>query len=142
MPTAVALIPRKRPFAIYDATISYPLRGDTIPALVAIIIPFILMLISLFVGEFILFKKVRRCCFLLHCFWCQHKPCASQGVAWLHMVTLPIERGQFHELHQRKLPLSPSLLLAGAPQHHDGGVHRAALLHRHGGRLPVHHLHD
>lgn len=62
---AGALHPRTRPFAIYDATISYPLRSDTIPAWVAIVVPFILMLISLFIGEFILFKKVGCCCFLL-----------------------------------------------------------------------------
>ena len=39
---------------------SYPNRSDTIPAWVAIIVPFILVLISLFIGEFILFKKVHR----------------------------------------------------------------------------------
>ena len=54
-----ALKPRIRPFAIYDATISYPLRGDTIPAWVAIVIPFALMAISLCIGELILFKRVR-----------------------------------------------------------------------------------
>jgi hypothetical protein len=56
---AGALEPRIRPFAIYDATISYPLRGDSIPAWVAIVIPFVLMVISLCIGELILFKRVR-----------------------------------------------------------------------------------
>lgn len=55
-----ALKPRIRPFAIYDATISYPLRSDTIPAWVAIVIPFALMAISLCIGELILFKRVHR----------------------------------------------------------------------------------
>jgi len=55
-----AIKPRTRPYAIYDATISYPNRSDTIPAWVAIVIPFVLMIISLWIGEFILFKKVHR----------------------------------------------------------------------------------
>ena len=54
-----AVKPRIRPFAIYDATISYPLRGDTIPAWVAFVVPFGLMLISLCIGELVLFKRVR-----------------------------------------------------------------------------------
>lgn len=55
-----AIDPRVRPYYIYDGTISYPTRGDTIPAWAAIVVPFILMIISLLVGEFILFKKVHR----------------------------------------------------------------------------------
>lgn len=55
---AGAIDPRQRPFAVYDATISYQSRSDTIPTWVSIVVPFVLMLISLFIGEFILFKKV------------------------------------------------------------------------------------
>lgn len=56
-----ALKPRQRPFSIYDATISYPNDGgDTIPVAVAIIVPFFLIIISLCVGELILFRQVHR----------------------------------------------------------------------------------
>jgi hypothetical protein len=60
---AVALKPRQRPFSIYDATISYPNDGgDTIPVAVAIIVPFFLIIISLCVGELILFRQVKIAC--------------------------------------------------------------------------------
>lgn len=52
--------PRIQPFNIYDATISYPNHKDSIPTWVAIIVPFILIVLSLLVGEFILFRKVHR----------------------------------------------------------------------------------
>lgn len=58
MHVAGAIDPRLRPFAIYDATISFPDKGDTIPPWVATVVPFLLMLISLYIGEFILFKQV------------------------------------------------------------------------------------
>mmetsp|Transcript_17590 Transcript_17590/g.52858 ORF Transcript_17590/g.52858 Transcript_17590/m.52858 type:complete len:405 (-) Transcript_17590:848-2062(-) len=55
-----AIDPRIRPYNIYDATISYPNRSDTIPVAVAVIVPFVLIVLSLLVGEFILFRRVHR----------------------------------------------------------------------------------
>lgn len=55
-----AIHPRLRPFAIYDGTLAYPDKGDTIPPWVATVVPFLLMLISLYIGEFVLFKQVHK----------------------------------------------------------------------------------
>jgi hypothetical protein len=89
---AGALKPRIRPFAIYDATISYPLRGDTIPAWVAIVIPFALMAISLCIGELILFKRVSA---VLSCKSRVQLLYAARCAAWLpityHTVTAPLK---------------------------------------------------
>lgn len=73
-----AVTPRHRTFSIYDATISYvnhknTTNGDTIPVAAAIIVPFVLIVISLCVGELILFRKVHRSvteavCVMLHFF--------------------------------------------------------------------------
>jgi hypothetical protein len=45
------------PFAIYDTSISYPSKGDSIPAWVSVL--FLFILTSLFVGECVLFTEVR-----------------------------------------------------------------------------------
>lgn len=52
--------PTLRPYFVYDATISYALKKDTIPSWVSVVIPLILLIISLLVGEFLLFKPMHR----------------------------------------------------------------------------------
>ncbi len=47
---------RHRPFFLYDASISYISGGDTVPAAVAVIIPFISLFISLCCYEFWIYK--------------------------------------------------------------------------------------
>ncbi|RMZ52981.1 hypothetical protein APUTEX25_001100 [Auxenochlorella protothecoides] len=47
----VADEPRQRPFSLYDATISYPHNPDSIPYWVAVLVPFLCLLISIAAGE-------------------------------------------------------------------------------------------
>ena len=86
---AGALKPRIRPFAIYDATISYPLRGDTIPAWVAIVVPFALMAISLCIGELILFKRVRGVLLVEHQVPAAEQHCVQQPGCHTTTVQMP-----------------------------------------------------
>ena len=57
--TFQAVHPKNRPYYIYDATISYPTGNDSIPTWVAILVPFIMLMISITICEFILLKNVR-----------------------------------------------------------------------------------
>lgn len=61
-----AATPRNRPYYIYDASISYPTHKDTIPVWVSIVVPFVMLLISIIIAEFILMREVRLPCQHLH----------------------------------------------------------------------------
>ena len=51
------LNPNKRVFFLYDASISYISKGDTIPAWAAVVAPLISFLISLLAYEFVIFRR-------------------------------------------------------------------------------------
>ena len=49
---------RSTPIFLYDASISYPYKSDTIPAVAAVLVPFALLIISMLAYEFFVYRKV------------------------------------------------------------------------------------
>ena len=49
---------RSTPIFLYDASIAYPYKSDTIPAVAAVLVPFALLIISMLAYEFFVYRKV------------------------------------------------------------------------------------
>ena len=49
---------RSTPIFLYDASIAYPYKSDTIPAVAAVLVPFALLILSMLAYEFFVYRKV------------------------------------------------------------------------------------
>ena len=49
---------RRTPIFLYDASIAYPYKSDTIPAVAAVLVPFALLILSMLAYEFFVYRKV------------------------------------------------------------------------------------